>query len=45
MVVLEQDLKEVHDEIDLVTTTTGNLVAMAHSTTKQWKGTWTAAVC
>ena len=30
MVVLEQDLKEVHDEIDLVTTPTGNLVAMAH---------------
>ena len=30
MVILEQDLKEVHDEIDLVTTPTGNLVAMAH---------------
>ena len=30
MVVLEQDLKEVHDEIDLVTTPAGNLVAMAH---------------
>lgn len=30
MIVLEKDLKEVHDEIDLVTTPTGNLVAMAH---------------
>lgn len=30
MVVLEHDLKEVHNEIDLVTTPTGNLVAMAH---------------
>src|SRR5699024_6457781 len=31
MVVLEKDLSQVHTEIDLVTTPTGNLVAMAHS--------------
>lgn len=31
MIVLEKDLKEVHSEIDLVTTPTGELVAMAHS--------------
>ncbi|KAB8125934.1 FGGY-family carbohydrate kinase [Gracilibacillus oryzae] len=31
MVVLEKDLSKVHTEIDLVTTPTGNLVAMAHS--------------
>ncbi|WP_175638408.1 xylulokinase [Metabacillus schmidteae] len=31
MVVLEKDLSKVHSEIDLVTTPTGNLVAMAHS--------------
>ncbi|MDQ0253512.1 sugar (pentulose or hexulose) kinase [Evansella vedderi] len=31
MVVLEKDLSKVHPEIDLVTTPTGNLVAMAHS--------------
>ncbi|MBU9711202.1 xylulokinase [Evansella tamaricis] len=31
MVVLENDLSQVHPEIDLVTTPTGNLVAMAHS--------------
>ena len=30
MIVLEHDLKQVHDEIDLVTTPTGDLVAMAH---------------
>ena len=30
MIVLEQDLKDVHDEIDLVTTPDGHLVAMAH---------------
>ncbi len=30
MVVLEKDLNEVHDEIDLVTTPTGNLVGMVH---------------
>ncbi len=31
MVVLEKELSRVHPEIDLVTTPTGNLVAMAHS--------------
>ncbi|GAE92266.1 ribulokinase [Gracilibacillus boraciitolerans JCM 21714] len=31
MVVLEKDLSKVHPEIDLVTTPTGSLVAMAHS--------------
>ncbi|MDC3418421.1 FGGY family carbohydrate kinase, partial [Aquibacillus salsiterrae] len=31
MVVLEKDLAKVHPEIDLVTTPTGNLVAMSHS--------------
>ncbi|GAE29418.1 xylulokinase [Halalkalibacter hemicellulosilyticus] len=31
MVVLEKDLSRVYPEIDLVTTPTGNLVAMAHS--------------
>ncbi|MFC0214621.1 xylulokinase [Paenibacillus chartarius] len=31
MVVLEQELSKVYTEIDLVTTPTGNLVAMAHS--------------
>lgn len=31
MIVLEKDLENVHTEIDLVTTPTGNLVAMAHS--------------
>ncbi|MBP3952516.1 xylulokinase [Bacillus suaedae] len=31
MVVVEKDLSKVHPEIDLVTTPTGNLVAMAHS--------------
>lgn len=31
MIVLEKDLSKVHPEIDLVTTPTGNLVAMAHS--------------
>jgi sugar (pentulose or hexulose) kinase len=31
MVVLEKELSKVHPEIDLVTTPTGNLVAMAHS--------------
>jgi len=31
MVVLEKDLKEVHPEIDLVTTPSGKLVAMSHS--------------
>ncbi|MCT8137574.1 FGGY-family carbohydrate kinase [Anaerobacillus sp. CMMVII] len=31
MVVLENALSKVHPEIDLVTTPTGNLVAMAHS--------------
>lgn len=31
MVVLEQELKKVHPEIDLVTTPTGHLVAMSHS--------------
>lgn len=31
MVVLENELSKVHEEIDLVTTPTGNLVAMAHS--------------
>lgn len=31
MVVLEQQLSQAYDEIDLVTTPTGNLVAMAHS--------------
>lgn len=30
MVVLEKDLDRVHEELDLVTTPTGNLVAMAH---------------
>ncbi|MDO5521577.1 MAG: FGGY-family carbohydrate kinase [bacterium] len=30
MVVLEKELKQVHKEIDLVTTPTGHLVAMAH---------------
>lgn len=30
MVVMEQDLKRVHEEIDLVTTPTGNLVGMVH---------------
>lgn len=30
MVVLEDELKKVHNELDLVTTPTGNLVAMAH---------------
>lgn len=30
MIVLEKDLKKVHEEIDLVTTPTGNLVAMVH---------------
>lgn len=31
MVVLEKELSQAYDEIDLVTTPTGNLVAMAHS--------------
>ena len=31
MIVLEKDLENVHTEIDLVTTPTGDLVAMAHS--------------
>ncbi|WP_226670879.1 xylulokinase [Metabacillus litoralis] len=31
MVVMEKDLSKVYPEIDLVTTPTGNLVAMAHS--------------
>ncbi|UOQ48923.1 FGGY-family carbohydrate kinase [Gracilibacillus caseinilyticus] len=31
MIVLEKDLSQVYPEIDLVTTPTGNLVAMAHS--------------
>lgn len=31
MIVLEKDLSKVYPEIDLVTTPTGNLVAMAHS--------------
>ena len=31
MIVLEKDLKNVHHEIDLVTTPDGNLVGMAHS--------------
>lgn len=31
MLVLEKDLKEVHSEIDLVTTPDGQLVGMAHS--------------
>jgi len=31
MVVLEKELSKVYDEIDLVTTPTGSLVAMAHS--------------
>jgi sugar (pentulose or hexulose) kinase len=31
MVVLEKELSKVYSEIDLVTTPTGNLVAMAHS--------------
>ncbi|GAA4900908.1 FGGY-family carbohydrate kinase [Tessaracoccus lubricantis] len=30
MVVLERELKELHEEIDLVTTPAGDLVAMAH---------------
>ncbi len=30
MLVLEKDLKKAHDEIDLVTTPTGSLVAMVH---------------
>lgn len=30
MVVLEEDLKKVHDEIDLVTTPVGDLVGMVH---------------
>lgn len=30
MIVLEEELKKVHKEIDLVTTPTGNLVAMVH---------------
>lgn len=30
MIVLEKDLKKVHDEIDLVTTPTGSLVGMVH---------------
>ncbi len=30
MIVLEEELKKVHPEIDLVTTPTGNLVAMVH---------------
>ena len=30
MVVLEHELKEVHHEIDLVTTPDGNLVGMVH---------------
>lgn len=30
MVVLEEELKSVHKELDLVTTPTGNLVAMVH---------------
>lgn len=30
MIVLEKDLNKVHDEIDLVTTPAGDLVAMAH---------------
>lgn len=31
MIVLEKELSKVHPEIDLVTTPTGNLVAMVHS--------------
>ncbi|HRF51581.1 MAG TPA: FGGY-family carbohydrate kinase, partial [Trichococcus flocculiformis] len=31
MIVLEQDLNEVHPEIDLVTTPAGSLVAMVHT--------------
>lgn len=31
MIVLEKDLEKVHPELDLVTTPTGKLVAMAHS--------------
>ena len=31
MIVLEKELSKVYDEIDLVTTPTGHLVAMAHS--------------
>lgn len=31
MIVLEKELSKVYEEIDLVTTPTGNLVAMAHS--------------
>lgn len=31
MIVLEKELKEVHPEIDLVTTPSGDLVAMAHA--------------
>ena len=31
MIVLDEDLKEVHPEIDQVTTPEGNLVAMAHA--------------
>lgn len=30
MIVLEKELKEVYEEIDLVTTPTGNLVGMVH---------------
>ena len=33
MVVLEKELSKVYPEIDLVTTPTGNLVAMVHATT------------
>lgn len=31
MIVLEHELKEIHPEIDMVTTPTGNLVAMVHT--------------
>lgn len=31
MIVLEKELSKVYEEIDLITTPTGNLVAMAHS--------------
>lgn len=31
MIVLEHDLKKMHPEIDMVTTPSGNLVAMAHA--------------
>ena len=31
MIVLERDLSKVYEELDMVTTPAGDLVAMAHS--------------